>query len=217
MINIGVLVSGSGTNLQSVMDACSKGDIDGKVVVVISDNASAFAITRAGDKGIPTRVIPSKDFSDRKQFDMKLVKILKDFDTDLVTLAGFMRVLTPEFLRHFPGKIMNIHPALLPSFPGLGVRQKVIDHGVRFSGCTVHFVDEGVDTGPIIIQAVVPVYPDDKEEILQKRILRLEHKIYPKAIQLFAQGRLKIAGRKVFVDGLKKEQDQCMVNPLLDI
>ncbi len=217
MINIGVLVSGSGTNLQSVMDACSKGDIDGKVVVVISDNASAFAITRAGDKGIPTRVIPSKDFSDRKQFDMELVKILKDFDTDLVTLAGFMRVLTPEFLRHFPGKIMNIHPALLPSFPGLGVRQKVIDHGVRFSGCTVHFVDEGVDTGPIIIQAVVPVYPDDKEEILQKRILRLEHKIYPKAIQLFAQGRLKIVDRKVFVDGLKKEQDQCMVNPLLDI
>lgn len=216
MINIGVLVSGSGTNLQSIIDACSKGAIDGKVAVVISDNANAFAITRAKDKSIPTRVISSKDFADRQSFDMELVKVLKDFNTDLVTLAGFMRVLTHEFLKHFPGRIMNIHPALLPSFPGLGVRQKAIDYGVKFSGCTVHFVDEGVDTGPIIIQAVVPVYPDDKEEQLQKRILRLEHKIYPKAIQLFVQGRLKIADRKVFVDGIEKEQDQCMVNPLLD-
>lgn len=127
-----------------------------------------------------------------------------------------MRVLTPAFLRQFPGRIMNIHPALLPSFPGLHVRQKAIDHGVRFSGCTVHFVDEGVDTGPIIIQAVVPVHPDDTEEVLQDRILRLEHRIYPRAIQLFAQGRLTVEGRKVIVTGLMKGGDACLTNPPLE-
>ncbi|MCK9264743.1 MAG: phosphoribosylglycinamide formyltransferase, partial [Deltaproteobacteria bacterium] len=117
----------------------------------------------------------------------------------------------------FPGRVMNIHPALLPSFPGLGVRRKAIEHGVRFSGCTVHFVDAGVDTGPIIIQAVVPVYPDDAEGELRDRILALEHKIYPKAIQLFAQGRLIVDGRKVYVQGLDKDAAQCLVNPPLDI
>ncbi|MCD6570483.1 MAG: phosphoribosylglycinamide formyltransferase [Deltaproteobacteria bacterium] len=217
MIKIGVLVSGSGTNLQSIIDASFRGEVDGEVAIVISNNASAFALTRAEDKGIPTRVVSHKGFPDRRRFDMELVKVLNGFNVDLVALAGFMRVLTPEFLEHFPGRVMNIHPALLPSFPGLGVRQKAIDHGVRFSGCTVHFVDQGVDTGPIIIQATVPVYPDDREEQLQERILRLEHKIYPKAIQLFAQGRLKIEGRKVFIDGLKKDEDQCMINPPLHI
>ncbi|MCU0576045.1 MAG: phosphoribosylglycinamide formyltransferase, partial [Desulfobacterota bacterium] len=161
MIRIGVLVSGSGSNLQSIMDACERGDVDGRVCIVLSNVEGAYALERARKKGVPTRVISHTDYPDRETFDRELAKALQDSRVDLVALAGFMRVLTPAFLRQFPGRVMNIHPALLPSFPGLHVRQKAIDHGVRFSGCTVHFVDEGVDSGPIIIQAVVPVYPDD--------------------------------------------------------
>jgi len=185
------------------MDACERLDIHGQISIVISNLPGVYALERAQVKGIPTRVVSHTEHPHRGTFDEELVKILKDFQVDLVVLAGFMRVLTPTFLRQFPGRVMNIHPALLPSFPGLGVRQKAIDYGVRFSGCTVHFVDEGVDTGPIIIQAVVPVYPDDTEDLLKERILRLEHKIYPEAIELFAQGRLSIKGRKVFIKGLE--------------
>jgi phosphoribosylglycinamide formyltransferase-1 len=216
MIRIGVLVSGSGSNLQSIMDACERGDIDGEVAIVISNIDGVFALTRAEKKSIPTRVIRHTEYSDRKSFDEQMKKTLEDYQVDLVALAGFMRVLTPEFLESFPGRVINIHPALLPSFPGLGVRQKAIDHGVRFSGCTVHFVDAGVDTGPIIIQAVVPVYPDDTEEELKERILKLEHRIYPKAIQLFSQGALKIVGRKVYVHNALKDDSLCLVNPPLD-
>lgn len=216
LIHIGVLVSGSGTNLQSIINACASGELNARVTIVVSDNKEAYALKRAEQAGIYSRVVTKEDFPSRVDFDMEVARILKDFDVDLVALAGFMRIVTPEFIRKFPGRIMNIHPALLPSFPGLGVRQKAIDHGVRFSGCTVHFVDEGVDTGPIIIQAAVPVYPDDTEEILKDRILRLEHKIYPKAIQLFEQGRLKIEGRKVIIKGMKKQEDSYLVNPPLD-
>jgi phosphoribosylglycinamide formyltransferase-1 len=197
------------------MDACARSEIDGSVCVVISNQEGVYALERARAVGIPTVIVSHSRFSDREDFDRELVKVLREYQVDLVALAGFMRVLTPVVLRAFPGRVMNIHPALLPSFPGLGVRQKAIDYGVRFSGCTVHFVDEGVDTGPIIIQAVVPVYPDDSEEILKDRILRLEHKIYPKAIQLFAQGRLTIVERKVLVAGSEKETDACLVNPSL--
>lgn len=216
MIRIGVLVSGSGSNLQSILDACEAGVVDGQVSIVISNVPGVYALERAQRMGTPTEVVPHTDFPDRVHFDSELKRILDSHQVDLVVLAGFMRVLTPDFLRSFPGRIMNIHPALLPSFPGLGVRQKAIDHGVRFSGCTVHFVDEGVDTGPIIIQAVVPVYPEDTEEELKDRILKLEHQIYPKAIQLFAQGRLNIVGRKVFIRDLRKDGSQCLVNPTLD-
>ncbi len=217
MIRIGVLVSGSGSNLQSIMDACERGGIDGQVAVVISNVPDAYALERARDRSIPTVVLSHNDYPDRSVFDRELAITLKEYRVDLVALAGFMRVLSDEFLGEFPGRIMNIHPALLPSFPGLGVRRKAIEHGVRFSGCTVHFVDAGVDTGPIIIQAVVPVYPDDTEEELRDRILALEHKIYPKAIQLFAQGRLIVTGRKVYVRGFDKDAAQCLVNPPLDI
>jgi phosphoribosylglycinamide formyltransferase 1 len=215
MVRIGVLVSGSGSNLQSIMDACERLDIDGQITIVISNLPGIYALERAQVKGIPTKVVSHAEYPQRENFDEELVKILKDFQVDLVVLAGFMRVLTPKFLKQFPGRIMNIHPALLPSFPGLGVRQRAIDYGVRFSGCTVHFVDEGVDTGPIIIQAVVPVYPDDTEGLLKERILQLEHKIYPEAIGLFAQGRLSIIGRKVFIKDLEKDKDACLVNPPL--
>jgi len=198
------------------MDACDRGDIDGEVAIVISNIDGAYALTRAEKKSVPVRVIRHNEYPDRQSFDEQIKRTLEEYQVDLVALAGFMRVLTPEFLESFPGRVINIHPALLPSFPGLGVRQKAIDHGVRFSGCTVHFVDAGVDTGPIIIQAVVPVYPDDTEEELKDRILKLEHKIYPKAIQLFSQGALKIDGRKVFVHGALKDDSLCLINPPLD-
>lgn len=216
MIRIGVLVSGSGSNLQSIMDACECGEVDGRVSIVVSNVEDAYALVRARSKGIPTRVVSHTDYPDRETFDRELVRILRESGVDLVALAGFMRVLTPSFLRQFPGRVMNIHPALLPSFPGLHVRQKAIDYGVKFSGCTVHFVDEGVDTGPIIIQAVVPVYPDDSEEELKDRILRLEHRIYPRAIQLFAQNRLTVDGRRVLIRDLRKDRDACLTNPPLD-
>jgi phosphoribosylglycinamide formyltransferase-1 len=215
VVRIGILVSGSGSNLQSIMDACEDKDIDGQVSIVISNLPGVYALERAQVKGIPTEVVSNTEHPNRENFDEELVKILKGYQVDLVVLAGFMRVLTPAFLRQFPGRVMNIHPALLPSFPGLGVRQKAIDYGVRFSGCTVHFVDEGVDTGPIIIQAVVPVYPEDTEDLLKERILRLEHKIYPEAIELFAQGRLFVKGRKVFIKDLEKDEEACLVNPPL--
>jgi len=215
MIGIGVLVSGSGSNLQAIMDACETGEIDGRVAVVVSNVEGAYALERARMKGIPTHVLSHRNRPDRVAFDEALADILESHHVDLVALAGFMRVLTPAFLRRFPGRIMNIHPALLPAFPGLHVRQKALDHGVRFSGCTVHFVDEGVDTGPIIIQAVVPVFPGDTEEDLNRRILRLEHRIYPRAIQLFAQNRLTIVGRKVFVSGVSDDGEAYLVNPPL--
>ena len=214
MLKIGVLVSGSGTNLQSILDSCES-DRFAEVAVVISNKADAYALKRAESKGVPTRVISHKDYPDRAAYDSELINILNEYDVGLVALAGFMRILTGEFLRAFPGRVMNIHPALLPSFPGLEVRQAAIDYGVRFSGCTVHFVDEDVDTGPIIIQAVVPVYPEDSEDELKHRILKQEHKIYPEAIKLFAQGRLRIEGRKVFIDGLGKDESQWLTNPSL--
>lgn len=216
MIRLGVLVSGSGTNLQSILDACTEGKIDATVAVVISNVPQAYALKRAQAKDVPTRVVAHTDFPDREGFDRELVRILTEFQVDLICLAGFMRILTPTFLRAFPGRILNIHPALLPAFPGLNVRQAAIDHGVRFSGCTVHFVDEGVDTGPIVIQAVVPVYPDDTEEILRDRILVQEHKIYPRAIHLFAQQRIEVRGRTVFIRDLAKDDDACLVNPPLE-
>ena len=216
MLRIGVLVSGSGSNLQSIMDACERGEIDGQVAVVISNTADAYALKRAEVKSIPTVVVPHDAYPDRESFDRELVRVLKEYRVELVALAGFMRVLTPEFLAQFQSKVINIHPALLPSFPGLHVRQKAIDHGVRFSGCTVHFVDSGVNTGPIIIQAVVPVYPEDTEEELKDRILAQEHRNYPKAIQLFAQKRLTVRDRKVFIDGLERDESPCLINPPLD-
>jgi len=216
VVRLGVLVSGSGTNLQSILDACAAGSIDARVAVVISNVSSAYALTRAQNAGVPTRVVSHKEYPDRDAFDAELVSVLKGYDVELVCLAGFMRILTPGFIRAFPGRIMNIHPALLPSFPGLDVRQAAIDHGVRFSGCTVHFVDEGVDTGPIIIQAVVPVYPDDTEESLRDRILKREHQIYPGAIQLYAQGRLSISGRRVLIQDHHHDEAACLINPSLD-
>ncbi len=210
---IGVLVSGRGTNLQAIIDAIEDGRLKASIRIVISNNPEAYAIERAKRHGIPVEVVPDSGFQTREEYDRRLVDILRERGVELVVLAGFMRILSPFFVRSFPLRIMNIHPALLPSFPGLKVQRKAIEYGVKFSGCTVHFVDEGVDTGPIIIQAVVPVYDDDTEESLTARILKEEHRIYPQAIQLFAEGRLKVEGRRVVVRDHVRAEERSMTNP----
>jgi len=199
MINLGILASGSGTNLQAIIDAIESKKIDAEIKIVVSNNPSAYAIQRAKNHNIPVEIILNNTASAREDYDRIIVKTLKDYSVDLVILAGFMRILSNELIKAFPMRIMNIHPALLPAFPGLNAQKKALDYGVKFSGATVHFVDEGVDTGPIIIQAVVPVYDNDTEETLRQRILKEEHRIYPYAIQLFAEGRLEVRGRKVIV------------------
>ncbi|MDH7499404.1 MAG: phosphoribosylglycinamide formyltransferase [candidate division NC10 bacterium] len=200
-LKLGVLVSGRGSNLQAIMDAIEAKRLDAEIRLVVSDQADAYALERAGKRGIPTAVFHAKDYSSREEFDRAVVRCLRDHQVELVCLAGFMRILSPDFIRQYKNRILNIHPALLPAFPGLHVQRKALEHGVKFSGCTVHFVDEGMDTGPIIIQAIVPVLDGDDEEALAARILRFEHQIYPKAIQLIAEGRLQIEGRRVLCKG----------------
>jgi phosphoribosylglycinamide formyltransferase-1 len=160
-------------------------------------------------------VVDHRLFHDREEFDRRMIEILNAYNVELVLMAGFMRILTPLFFKAFPMKILNIHPALLPSFPGLHVQQKAIDYGVKFSGCTVHFADEGVDSGPIVMQAVVPVYDDDDEKTLSMRILREEHRIYPQAIQYYAEGRIDISGRIVRIMNSQSNEQATLVNPLL--
>jgi len=198
---IAVLISGSGSNLQAIIDASEKGEIPCTVGLVISNKADAYGLVRAKKHGITTEVVDHRNFAGREEFDAKLVEILSGCGAELVCLAGFMRVLTPVFVRAFPNRILNIHPALLPSFPGTHGPRQALSYGVRFSGCTVHFLDEGVDTGPVIVQAVVPVYDDDTEDTLAARILVQEHRIYPMAIRLFFAGKLTLEGRRVKVIG----------------
>lgn len=199
LLNLGILISGNGSNLQSIIDHIENGSLKAIIKIVVSNNPDAYGITRAKKHGIPFVVIKNSDFKNKESFDAELIRILKDHEVDLVVLAGFMRIITTNFLKAFPGMVMNIHPALLPSFPGLHAQKQAFDYGVKVSGCTVHFVDEGVDTGSIIIQTSVPVLDDDTEDTLAERILKEEHKIYPQAIQLFVEGRLEIRGRKVFI------------------
>ena len=215
-IPIGVLISGSGTNLQSIIDAIEAKTLDARIEMVLSNRVDAYGLARAQNHGIHTEVLDHKVFTSREAYDQAVVDLLLGRGVELVVLAGFMRLLSPVFVQAYSNRIMNIHPALLPAFPGLHVQKKALDHGVRFAGCTVHFVNEECDEGPIIIQAVVPVFPDDTEEALAARILKQEHSIYPRAIQLYAEGRLHVVGRKVFVDGLNKEGSQVLVQPPLE-
>lgn len=216
-VKIGVLVSGSGSNLQSIIDQIEQGRLQAEIKVVISNNPAAYALERTARHHLAVQVISQLDFCEREDFDRQMTEALQACDVELVVLAGFMRVLTPFFLRSFPGRVMNIHPALLPAFPGLHVQQQAIECGVKFTGCTVHFVDAGVDTGPIIIQAVVPVMDNDTVDMLAARILREEHRIYPQAIQLYAEGRLEVQGRKVVVAGVRQSAAQTLHNPPLGI
>ena len=215
-VPIGVLISGSGTNLQSIIDAVEAKKLDAKIELVLSNKPDAYGLVRARNHGLPVEVLEHKDFSSREAYDQAVVDRLRARGVELVVLAGFMRLLSPVFVKAYSNRIMNIHPALLPSFPGLHVQKKAVEHGVRFSGCTVHFVNEECDEGPIIIQAVVPVYPDDTAETLAARILTQEHRIYPRAIQLYAEGRLHIVGRKVLVDRLQKDEAQVLIEPALE-
>ena len=198
-LRLGVLASGRGSNLQSIMDAAAAGKIKAEVAAVISDNKDAFALERARKAGIPALHVNPKNFGSKDEYERAIVKLLKEHDVQLVCLAGYMRIVGKVILDAFPNGVINIHPALLPSFPGLHGQQQAWDYGVKYSGCTVHFVDEGMDTGPIIIQAVIPVFDEDTADTLAARILEQEHIIYPKAIGLLAEGRLKINGRKVLV------------------
>ena len=197
--SIGVLASGSGTNLEAIARAIDDGEVPAKIVLVLSDNPDAFALERARKRGIPTRVVLLSDYPDRPSYDRAIVEALEEARVDLVVLAGYMKLAGPELVRAFSGRIMNIHPALLPSFPGTHGVRDALEHGARVSGVTVHFVDEGLDTGPIIVQEAVPVEEGDDEETLHDRIHRAEYRQYPKAIRLFAEGRLEIDGRKVRV------------------
>jgi len=197
LINLGFLISGRGSNLQAIIDACEKNAIPATVAVVISNKPDAHGLERAKKHNIPTAVFEPNKFKDKNTYELEIVKVFKEHKVDLVCLAGYMRIVGPVLLEHYQNKMINIHPALLPAFPGLHVQKAALDHGVKVSGVTVHFVDAGCDTGPIIAQAAVPVFESDTEETLSARILEQEHKIYPLAIKLFATGKLKIEGRRV--------------------
>jgi phosphoribosylglycinamide formyltransferase-1 len=225
VIRLGVLASGGGTNLQSVLDACAAKRISAEVAVVVSNVPDAGALDRARRGGVATEVLPSRGVLDREAYDLKLVETLRVHRVDLVCLAGYMRLVTPAFLRAFAPttasrgcpRVMNVHPGLLPSFPGLHAQRQCVEYGARFAGCTVHFVDDGTDTGPVIVQAVVPVLPGDTDAVLAGRILEQEHRIYPQAIHWFAEGRLSVRGRRVTVDGARPAGSAPAVNPQLEI
>ncbi len=214
-LRLGVLVSGSGSNLQAIIDNIEAGKLKSQIAVVVSNNKEAYSLERAKKHNIPYEVVEHTKFKTREEFDEKLVQVLKSYKVDLVIMAGFLRVITRKLLDAFPMKIMNIHPALLPAFPGLHVQKKALEYGCKFAGCTVHFADEGVDSGPIIIQGVVPILDNDTEDSLSQRILKVEHKIYSTAIKLYEENRLKIVGRRVLIDPpLSPEESFYATNPL---
>jgi len=198
-LGLGVLASGRGSNLQAILEACARPGFPARVVVVVSDRERAQALDRARAAGVEARFVNPKDFSDREAYDLALVRELEARRAGLVCLAGFMRILTAGFVRAYAGRILNVHPSLLPAFPGLAAQRQTLEYGVKLAGATVHVVDEGVDTGPVVLQSSVPVHPDDTEESLSARILVEEHRLYPEAIRLFAEGRLTISGRRVTI------------------
>ena len=204
-MKIAVLASGSGTNLQALIDQLHQDKNSGvEIAVVISDRRKAYALTRAKEAGIPTQVVRVRDFPDRDAFDAEISKILEGCEVELIVLAGFMKLFQPAFVRKYRNRIINIHPSLLPAFPGAHPVQDTIAYGVKISGVSVFFLDEGVDAGPIIAQVSVPVFDNDDEEGLLKRIHIEEHKLYPQVVRWYAEGKLEIVGRKVFVKGAMK-------------
>jgi phosphoribosylglycinamide formyltransferase-1 len=192
VITLGVLVSGTGTNLQAILDAIASHELDARVSVVVSNVPDAKALQRARDAGVKTVVVDHSQYSDRRAFDAAVVEALRAHGVELVVLAGFMRLLTDVLLDAYPMRIVNVHPALLPAFPGLHAQKKAFDYGVRVSGCTVHLVDAGTDTGPIVAQTAVPVLEGDDEESLRMRILKEEHALLPRVLQWFAEGRVTV-------------------------
>jgi len=195
-MRLGILISGRGSNFEAISNNIARRKLDAEIGVVISNRASAPGLDIARDRGIPLRVIPSQGM-DREAYDKLLIQELQTHEVELVCLAGFMRLLSASFVRAFPQRVVNIHPSLLPAFPGLDAQRQALDHGVKITGCTVHFVDEFLDSGPIIIQSAVPVLDTDTPEVLSARILVQEHVIYSQAIQLIVEGRVTVEGRKV--------------------
>ena len=198
--NIGVLISGRGSNLQALIDAQKRGELGGEIAVVVSNVKDAPGLERARQAEIPTEFRDHRGRR-REDFDAEIVSILREHGVELVCLAGFMRLLSPVFVRAFPRRILNIHPALLPAFPGLDAQRQALDHGVKVSGATVHLVDEGLDSGAIVAQEAVPVRSDDTAESLAARILEAEHRLYPRAVRLLLEGRCRVDGRRVIVEG----------------
>ncbi len=201
--------------MQAIIDAIEAKRLDAAIKLVLSNKSDAYGLTRAKNHGIPTEVLDHKKFPSRETYDQAIVDLLRARQVELVVLAGFLRLLSPVLVTAYSNRIMNIHPALLPSFPGLQVQKKAVEHGVRFSGCTVHFVNQECDEGPIIMQAVVPVFSDDTDETLAARILKQEHRIYPRAIQLYAEGKLRVEGRRVVIAASGKDEGAVLIEPPL--
>jgi len=196
-VDLGILISGRGSNLGAILTAVRERRLDARVRVVVSNRAGVAGLALADEVGVATRVLAHRAYPDRESYDAALVDVLREHGVDAVALAGFDRLVTPVFLRAFPGRVVNVHPALLPSFPGLHAQRQALEYGARITGVTVHFVDEQMDHGPIIAQAAVPVLDDDDEETLARRILAEEHRLYPLALQRLARGELRLSGRRV--------------------
>jgi phosphoribosylglycinamide formyltransferase-1 len=201
MKSIVVLISGSGSNLQALLDSCATGFIPGTITGVISNKANAFGLKRAEAAGVATAVLSHKGFDSREDYDQALIAAIEQFKPDLIVLAGFMRILTAEFVQHFSGKLLNIHPSLLPKYQGLATHQRAIDAGDTEHGCSVHFVTEQLDGGPVILQAKVPIFPGDDASVVAERVHEQEHQIYPLVVRWFCQGRLQQKVNEAWLDG----------------
>jgi phosphoribosylglycinamide formyltransferase-1 len=219
-VDIAILASGNGTNAQAIIDRAAAGVLDANIRLVLSNRPGAGALERARKAGIASRALDHATFADRALFDNELVAILRDCGAQIIVLAGYMRLLTPGFLAAFPNRVVNVHPALLPSFPGTRGGADAMAYGVRISGCTVHFVEEAMDSGPIIIQAAVPVNPEEGPDSLMQRIHALEHRIYPQALQWLAEGRVTLRGRRTFLAPGRSprvtQKENCLVWPPLE-
>lgn len=211
-LKVAVLISGRGSNLQALIDACADAGFPAEIVLVVADVPGAHGLSRAGKAGIPAAVVDGKDFEDRDRFEDALTGTLLEAAPELVCLAGFMRVLGDGFVGRWRGRLINIHPSLLPAFKGVHVHERVVEAGVRISGCTVHFVRPAVDDGPIIVQAAVPVHADDDADALAARVLGQEHRIYPLAVRLIAEGRVRVVDEHVLIDGALRPEGALM-NP----
>ena len=212
-VSVGVLISGSGTNLQALLDASNEPGFPARVSVVVSSNSGVYGLERAARAGVPAVVVPFKEFPDRVAFEERLIEVLAEHGVEWIACAGFMKLFTPRFLEAFPDRILNIHPALMPAFPGMHAQRQALEAGVRIAGASVHFVDAGTDTGPVILQGAVPVLPDDDEESLSARILGVEHRIYKQALRWAAEGRLQVDGKTCRVDLKSGERTWVFLDP----
>jgi len=212
MMKLAVLVSGRGSNLQALIDACQNDDFPAEIALVLSNKADAYGLERAKQAGIPTAVLSHQDFEDRETFDTAMSEKIEEAGAELVCLAGFMRLLSDGFVRQWRDRLINIHPSLLPAYKGLHVHERMIEEGARFGGCTVHFVRPAMDEGPIIIQAAVPIHPDDTPDELAARILEQEHVIYPAAVKAIAEGRVRVHAETVGIEDHKMPEG-VMINP----